>query len=180
MLLMAGIAACSYHQTTEEQDRAARSAAIHWPQQFTPDSAVVFAHNQIHIEAACPQVWSYLVNATGWPQWYSNAANVHIAGDDTLLHDNSAFTWDTFGLHVKSRVQEFAVNERLGWSGNTADIAAYHTWLLTPDTKGCEVITEEVVKGAGAVAMKAKHPDGMHKGHDLWLNSLKKVVEQNQ
>lgn len=180
VLLMAGITACTHAQTVEEQDRAARSEAIHWPQQFTPESAVLFAHNQIHIEASCAQAWSYLVNATQWPQWYSNASNIQIEGGGNQLQAGSAFTWNTFGLQVKSRVQEFVVNERLGWFGNTADLAAYHTWLLVPETKGCHVITEEVVKGTGAVAMKAKHPDGMHKGHELWLTSLKKAVEQTQ
>jgi hypothetical protein len=50
---------------------------------------------------------------------------------------------------------------------------AYHTFLLLGTNEGCHIVTEEVVKGPGAVEFREKQPNVMHEGHDLWLRSLK-------
>jgi hypothetical protein len=39
-------------------------------------------------------------------------------------------------------------------------------------------VTEEVVRGPGAVEFREKDPDAMHRGHDLWLSALKQVSEK--
>ena len=45
---------------------------------------------------------------------------------------------------------------------------------------GCRVVTEEVVRGAGAVEFRKNDPNAMHRGHDLWLSSLKHVSQKEQ
>jgi len=55
---------------------------------------------------------------------------------------------------------------------------AYHTFLLLKSPAGCRVVTEEVVRGPGAVEFRKKDPNGMHRGHDLWLSVLKQVSEE--
>jgi len=45
---------------------------------------------------------------------------------------------------------------------------------------GCRVVTEEVVRGGGAVEFRKNDPNAMHRGHDLWLSSLKHVSEKEQ
>jgi hypothetical protein len=47
-------------------------------------------------------------------------------------------------------------------------------------TSGLRVVTEEVVRGAGAVEFRKNDPNAMHRGHDLWLSSLKHVSEKEQ
>jgi hypothetical protein len=56
------------------------------------------------------------------------------------------------------------------------EISAYQTWLLIETSDGCHVATEEVAKGPAAVSLRAADP-GMHKGHDLWLSTLKSLSE---
>ena len=47
-------------------------------------------------------------------------------------------------------------------------------------TSGLRVVTEEVVRGAVAVEFRKNDPNAMHRGHDLWLSSLKHVSEKEQ
>lgn len=49
---------------------------------------------------------------------------------------------------------------------------AYHTFLLLKTDEGCNTVTEEVVKGPGAVEFREKRPSAMHEGNDLWLKPL--------
>lgn len=160
-------------------DWAKRSAEIHWPASHTPDKADLFAHNEGFIRANCAVVWQRLIEAKNWPQWYPNSKDVRIvAGGSDALESGSQFAWSTFGLQVASRVNEFVPQARLGWFGEADGIDAYHTWLLMPANDGCQVVTEEVVKGPGAVALRNSDLAAMHKGHDLWLATLKAVAEK--
>ena len=58
------------------------------------------------------------------------------------------------------------------------DAVFYHTWYLVPTSDGCQMITEEVVYGPGAIAFRDKDPSAMHRGHEAWLNGLKQVSEK--
>jgi uncharacterized protein YndB with AHSA1/START domain len=158
-------------------DLAARSPAIRWPRGFDPQHADLFAHNEIAIGAPCARVWEHLIAAPRWPRWYANASEVVMAGA-AKLRPGTTFRWKTFGLAVQSQVVELDAPSRLAWSGKTDGIDAYHTWLLVPDGGGCRVVTEEVAHGAGARALVKKDPLAMHRGHQLWLESLKKVAER--
>ena len=66
----------------------------------------------------------------------------------------------------------------IGWFGDGTGTTAYHTFVLEKVTSGCHVVTEEVVKGAGAVEFRRKDPQAMHRGHELWLASLRRVSEK--
>ena len=78
-------------------------------------------------------------------------------------------------MHIESQVHEFAPNSRIGWFGQGTGMDAYHTFLLLKAPEGCRVVTEEVVRGPGAVEFRKKDPQAMHRGHDLWLSALKQV-----
>ncbi len=97
---------------------------------------------------------------------------------DGRLHRDTCFSWDTFGVHVDSRIHEFVPKSRVGWFDDGSGIQAYHTFLLLKAPAGCQIVTEEVVKGTGAVELRRKEPEVMHRGYDLWLASLKKVSEE--
>jgi hypothetical protein len=159
-------------------DFAQRSPDIHWPAGFTPRDADLFAHDEIMIGAPCERIWRHILEAAKWPSWYSNAKDVRIGGDG-VLHADSHFIWNTFGLEVDGTVHEFVPSTRIGWFGTATDLRAYHTWYLAPvSASACQVITEEVGKGPAAVALRASDPDAMHRGHDLWLTSLKSLSER--
>ncbi|QGZ41025.1 uncharacterized protein YndB with AHSA1/START domain [Pseudoduganella flava] len=161
------------------RDLAARSPDVHWPAEFTPDVADLFAHNDIDVAASCEDVFAQLADAARWPSWYANAEDVRVQGGRAgKLGPGSRFDWRTFGLPVRSRVHEYVEDERIGWFGDAPDLRAYHTWLLTPRDGGCLVQSEEVVRGPGALRLRDADPAGMHKGHDVWNAALKAAVER--
>jgi hypothetical protein len=160
-------------------DGAQRSKDIHWPDGFHPEQADLFAHNEIVVQASCEKVFANLVDAQVWPSWYPNSHNVKLSNSpDGKLHRETRFSWDTFGVPIDSRVHEFVPDSRLGWFGNGTGMRAYHTFLLIRTGEGCHIVTEEVVKGPGAVGFRQKQPSAMHEGHDLWLRTLKQRSEQ--
>ncbi|QMV19728.1 hypothetical protein GOB94_14275 [Granulicella sp. 5B5] len=164
---------------TDNPDWPLRSFTIHWPDGYTPQDADLFAHNEVVIQAPCSVVWNHLVKASSWPEWYANSHNVRLLNSpDGKLHPDTRFSWDTFGVHVESRVHEFVRTSRIGWFGDGTATQAYHTFLLEKVPAGCHVITEEVVKGAGAIEVRRRDPQAMHRGHDLWLASLKRISEK--
>ena len=177
---MHGHAQARAHQgLTFNGDGAMRSHQIHWPKGFGPEQADLFAHNEIDIQGRCEIAFSNLVDAEAWPSWYSNSKDVKVLNSpDHRLRKDARISWETFGFHIESRVWEFASSSRLGWFGDGKGVYAYHTFLLTKVPEGCHVVTEEVVKGPGAVEFREQQPNAMHQGHQLWLTSLKDRSEK--
>ena len=165
---------------TMKSDLAQRSPDIRWPNGFSPPAAELFAHNERLVDAPCDIVWRFLVDATRWPQWYSNARDVRLVDSaQPVLKEGAVFRWTTFGLSIESRVDEFVPNARLGWYGYAPGTppSFHHAWLLVPKTGGCEVVTEEAGIGRDAAALRSKDEGLMHRGHDLWLASLRWAAE---
>jgi hypothetical protein len=160
-------------------DWSKRSPEIHWPSGHTPADADLFAHNELSVKASCAVVWQRIVEASKWPAWYPNSKDVRILESSSgTLERDSSFSWSTFGIQVESRVDEFVPSSRIGWFGEAKGLDAYHTWFLIPASNGCHVVTEEVVKGPAAIALRNSDPAGMHKGHDVWLSTLKRISEE--
>jgi uncharacterized protein YndB with AHSA1/START domain len=165
---------------TMRSDLVNRSQEIHWPDGFDPSTADLFSHNEIVVDASCEHVWSKIVDARDWPRWYPNSKDVRIVGGGgTVLHANSVFRWTTFGLPLESRIHEFVPNTRIGWYGYAPGTQPtfYHTWYLTPKGGVCVVTMDEVGKGASAIRLRQSNESLMHRGHDLWLVTLKWVSE---
>jgi hypothetical protein len=160
-------------------DGSPRSKDIHWPDGLHPEQADLFAHNEIVVHVSCEKVFANLIDAQVWPSWYPNSHDVKLLNSqDGKLHGGTRFSWDTFGVHIESHVHEFVPNRRLGWFGNGIGMDAYHTFLLIRNGVGCHIVTEEVVKGPGAIEFREKLPSAMYEGHDLWLRTLKQRSEQ--
>jgi len=189
LALTMGIVTSAFPQSTETKsmnealtfnaDGSQRYSDIHWPEGFHPEQADLFAHNEIRVHASCDTVFANIANAEEWPSWYPNSHNVKLLDSaDHKLHKGTHFSWETFGLNIESRVHEFLPNSRIGWFGDGTGMNAYHTFLLLKTVEGCHVITEEVVKGPGAIEFRKNQPNAMHEGHDLWLNTLKQLSEK--
>jgi hypothetical protein len=89
------------------------------------------------------------------------------------------FIWKTFGATVNSTVLAFDPPHELGWDGKGL-LPVYHGWLLEPAGGGCHVITEECQNGIlGAIGSWYLRPM-LLKGHQVWLESLKKVAEAGE
>jgi hypothetical protein len=92
------------------------------------------------------------------------------------LRLGTMFTWRTFGVKLKSTVQEFVPNERVAWNARGLGVDAYHAWLLLSRAAGTHVITEETQYGALARLQRLFMPRRMKRGHQLWLESLSAMV----
>jgi hypothetical protein len=53
----------------------------------------------------------------------------------------------------------------------------YHTWFLTPQGADCMVVMDEAGIGKDAAHLRETDESLMHRGHDLWLATLKWVAE---
>jgi len=100
---------------------------------------------------------------------------------DLFAHNSAGarFRWKTFGLDVVGTVAEFEPGSRLAWYGEGDGPRAYHTWPLLHLPDGCQVITEEVGKGPLALSLAATDPGVLHRGHDLWNATLKRISESD-
>jgi hypothetical protein len=160
-------------------DGAQRNPDIHWPKGQHPEDADLYAHNEIMVNASCETVFANIVDAQSWPSWYPNSHNVVVHDrPDNKLQEGTKFSWDTFGVHIESTVHELVPNSRIGWWGLGTGMTAYHTFLLVKTGQGCHIITEEVVRGEGAIKFRQEQPNAMHDGHDLWLKVIKERSEK--
>jgi hypothetical protein len=166
---------------TMKQDLAMRSREIHWPEGFNPATADLFSHNELLIHASCEKIWGHIVDARKWPQWYPNSNGVELPEGAKVLGDGTTWRWSTFGLSIESRVQEYVPHTRLGWYGYAPGTkpSFYHTWYLAPQGTSCLVITDEVGVGKDAAHLRETDESLLHRGHDLWLATLKWVSEGN-
>ena len=89
---------------------------IHWPQGLEPRSVDVFVHNVGWIGAPPEIVWANLIDASQWPNWCSNSADVRIDGDQRKLAKGVSFTWKTFNFPLPSTVDVFEPGREIGWS----------------------------------------------------------------
>jgi hypothetical protein len=164
---------------TMQDDLAARSHDIHWPQDFDPAKADLFAHNELAMNASCERIWQHIIDVGKWPQWYPNSKDVALLNGVTALGESVVWRWNTFGFSIESRMNEFVPFTRIGWFGYApgTEPSFYHTWYLVPEGKGCRVVTEEVGMGPAAVHLLQTNESLMHRGHDLWLATLKWIAE---
>jgi len=178
---MLAIAAVSLVMTMNA-DLANGSPDIHWPPGFDPEKADLFSHNELFINASCERVWRHIVEASKWPQWYPSSKDVRIvSGSGSVLQEGTVFRWTTFGLPLESKIHELVPFSRIGWYGYApgTEPAFYHTWYLAPRDNGCQVVTDEVGNGRDAARWRRTDEGLMHRGHDLWLATLRWVAENN-
>ncbi len=152
---------------------------IRWPAHFEPERSPVFVHNELVMEVPPEAVWEWLIRAEFWPSWYSNSRNVVIEdGPRPDLGAGSRFQWWTFGIPLRSSVEEFVPRERLAWRAVGLGVDAYHAWLIEPRNGGCWVLTEETQHGTLARLGNFLMPGRMPKHHQLWLEALERRARQ--
>ena len=147
---------------------------VRWPAHFAPQRCPVHVRNELLMPGSAPErVWAWLTEATLWPGWYVNSANVRmLEGEGEPLRLGSRFRWRTFGITITSTVLECVPNERLAWDAYAPGVEACHAWVLAPAGDGCHVLTEETQHGALARLSHLVMPGRMHKFHQVWLEAL--------
>ena len=147
-------------------------SSINWPDRFRPDKAPVHVRNELDMAAQPDKIWSALIDASRWPDWYPNAKGVKIISGGDRLAPGARFRWTTFGATIDSEIAEFIPHERIAWTGRAFGIDVYHAWLIAPSAKGAYVVTEETQYGALARLAAALLPGRMEKFHQIWLENL--------
>ncbi|MET1259023.1 SRPBCC domain-containing protein [Flagellimonas sp. DF-77] len=155
------------------------SEQINWPENYKPEDAGFFVHNEIDINAEPQIVWDILVKAEDWSTWYLGAKDVKIQNSNLAqLEENTIFSWKTMGQNFESTtIKEFEPPYRLSWEATKNNIRGYHAWLIIPTNNGCKVITSETQHGFLTFMQKIFLPNKLEKLHDIWLTELKNKAE---
>jgi uncharacterized protein YndB with AHSA1/START domain len=149
------------------------ASAIRWPDRYSPQSSPVHVVNELSMAAPPEAVWKGLIRAADWPAYYANASKVVIEDGGPDLTVGARFTWKTFGVDLKTQVQEFEPNTRIAWLAIAPLLEAYHAWLIEPLAGGgCRVVTEETQHGLAARAGRLVYPGRMEHWHQRWLEGL--------
>ena len=155
------------------------NTTIKFPEKYRPSKSIIHVRNHIFIPADKAVIWSWLINAKSWPEWYANSSNVQIVNDEEQkLNLNTKFKWRTFNTNIQSEVLEFKSNEKLAWKATGKGLTAYHSWLILPTEGGCDVITEETQRGWLPKLLRIFIRKGLLKQHQLWLEGLKEKSTQ--
>lgn len=167
--------------TVQDPRKMSFDYRIDWPSNYEPKQSTFFVHNEIQIAASPEVVWSILIQAETWPEWYVGAKDVKVRNStDGILNESSVFTWNTMGLDFVSTIREFKPPYRLSWESNKWSIRGYHAWLIIPNEHGCRLITDESQFGFLAVLQGIFQPNKLRLLHDVWLEQIKKKAEAQQ
>ena len=148
---------------------------IRWPSKYAPAVMPVHIVNRLAFQAPPGAVWAKLIAAHSWPSFYKNSSNVEIEGGGDL-RAGASFRWRTFGINLRSTIEEFVPNERIAWLAVGPGITAYHAWIIIQTDAGCAIHTEETQRGPVARLGKLLFPRGMYIEHQKWLEGLASVA----
>lgn len=145
---------------------------------FDARVAPINVYNELTMDAAPERIWGILIRAQDWPKWYPNSHNVRVSGGGPDLYLGARFSWITFGVCLRSVVEEFTPYERIAWTARFVGVDAYHAWQIEPVGRRTRVITEESQYGWLARAANYLLPSRMHDYHQVWLERLAREAEK--
>jgi hypothetical protein len=150
---------------------------MRWPKGMEPEHAAVHTRTEIRIPAEPARVWAWLCLAERWPEWYGNCSWLRFrSGDGPNLKLDTAFTWKTSGVRVRSTVIVFEPHREIGWNGTAFGLKSYHGWTINAAEGGCHVVTEETQHGQLTAMGRWYLRREIASGHQNWLGSLREVA----
>lgn len=168
--------------------------AIHWPEGYIPGFTDNFASNEMIVAGlTAADIWPLLSNATRWPDYYRNSANVRFYDNKgPVLDAGTAFYFETFGFPVEAECVEYVEPTqgkpgRVAWHGWAGEEGAddrldvHHAWLIEDLPQGrVRILTQETQKGQPAKTLAGTRPNPMINGHQDWLDGLVDAARQAQ
>jgi hypothetical protein len=139
--------------------------------------APVVTRRELFILAQPHTVWKIHTDIDAWSRWQPGIALSKLEGS---LRVGSVFRWKTGGLTITSTIQVVEPDERIGWTGQALGTQAKHIWNFRPYQDGTLVTTEESMDGWFVRILKIVMPTFLDQSLDLWLQSLKKHVEDSR
>jgi len=150
--------------------------AIRWPDALAPAVAHVHTVNVLEVGTTPAQLWPWLIRAARWPELYGNARRVRIEGGGDELATGVAFRWWTFGVPVRTVVDDLEAGARLAWRGTGLGARGYHAWILEPIAGGTRVTTEETQRGAAVWLGRPLLRRGLLRWHQRWIEGLARAA----
>lgn len=157
---------------------------IHWPEGYTPGFTENFVSNEVIVTGlTATDVWPLLSEASRWPTYYANSANVRFYDrEEPELANGVRFYFETFGFPVEAQCNEFVPPTadgpgRVAWHGWAGEgetrLDVHHAWLIE-DLPGdrVRILTQETQKGKPAEDLAKAKPNPMINGHQDWLDGL--------
>lgn len=97
---------------------------IFWPEGYLPGFTENFVSNEVIVVGlTAAQIWPLLSQATKWPTYYRNSANVMFYDHaESNLRDGVRFYFETFGFPVEAQCNEYvpptsSTPGRIAWHG---------------------------------------------------------------
>lgn len=163
---------------------APKQDAIAWPQEYLPGTTDNFVSNEVIVPGlSAADIWPLLSNATLWPSYYGNSADVRFYDQKgPVLGNGDRFFFKTFGFPVEAQVTEYVAPAnghpgRVAWHGWAGEgdkrLDVLHAWLVQDLPGGrVRILTQESQKGKPAADLHNARPNPMINGHQDWLNGL--------
>ncbi|QCB43302.1 SRPBCC domain-containing protein [Sphingomonas sp. PAMC26645] len=150
---------------------------VKWPERYGPDKSAIYALNDIDVNAPPEVVWSLLVDAENWSDYFPHEDKVKILTGEPELALGTRYTRVTVGYPMSLEVTEYVPGRRISWAttvdGDETGSSAYHGWVITPTETGCHVLSEETQQGPFFLELLGeKNPGGLYKYHQDWVEKL--------
>ncbi|MGV7176350.1 SRPBCC domain-containing protein [Xanthomonas axonopodis] len=169
-------------------------SAIVWPEGYLPGTTDNFVSNEVIVAGlSAADVWPLLADATRWPSYYANSADVRFHdGKGPVVAEGDRFFFKTFGFPVEAQVTEYVPPAngqpgRVAWhgwageQGSAERLDVIHAWLVEDLPGGrVRVLTQESQKGTPAQALASSKPNIMINGHQDWLTGLVEAARKTQ
>lgn len=137
--------------------------------------APVVQAKDIFINANIELDWSLLTKIDQWPRWNKNIKKTYLQKAPAV---GIAFTWQSNGSKIKSKIHTYDIHKAIGWSGEAFGAKAIHNWYLKPAEKGTKICVEESMEGWLVSLMKNKMNRFLEKDMTHWLKCLKVECEK--
>ncbi len=152
---------------------------VGWVRRLTASTRPLHVHNELHTAASASAVWSWLVWAPRWPEWYAAAPAIAYLNQLTPeLRATSVFRWQTLGTTVTASVTEYVPGRCLAWVVKGPGVRVYHRWLVRETATGCQLITEQVHTGWRGVMREWLRPHSVFAHQHGWLVLLHRQATQ--
>ncbi len=119
-------------------------------------------------------MWALLIDAPSWPKWQKQIESVAAGGP---LGSGVRFSWRTGSTNIRSQVQLFEPERRLGWTGTAWTTTAVHVWELKPESGNQTLLTmKESMDGPWMAQIYSSQK--LTEADTEWLAALKRAAEQ--
>jgi uncharacterized protein YndB with AHSA1/START domain len=145
-----------------------------WPAGLSPADCPITLRTVRIIDAPPERVWSWLVRADAWRDWFQGARAVRATSGRELCA-GARVRWWIMGAPAHATIRRLRAPELLAWEGGGPGARAYHEWRLERLGDKTRVISSETARGALAALAPSVMRGILQRTHDQCLAGLARV-----